>query len=110
MISQADLFARACASLDTGRTENLGGLALEGRSRKPTQAEASAWAAVMSAAAGALDDAVRAVDQALRLEPDNDAFRQVRISILRRLAAERVAEQHAEMRARRSVFGRFGRS
>ncbi|MGI8792773.1 MAG: hypothetical protein ACR2H3_06315 [Acidimicrobiales bacterium] len=109
MITQADLFARACTALDTNRVENVGGLALEGRSRRPSQAEASGWAAVMSIAAGELDDARRAIEQALRLEPDNDAIRQVRISVLRRVATERVEREKAATRERRSILGRLRR-
>ena len=109
MITQADLFARACAALDTDRLDNLSGLALEGRSRKPTRAEAAAWSAVLSAATGDLADAQQAVQQAMSLDPGNDAIRQVRLSVMRRVATQRVEEQKAMARERRSIFGRMRR-
>lgn len=109
MITQADLFARACAALDSGRFDNLAGLALEGRSRKPTQAEAAAWAAVLSAASGHLQEAEEAVQQALALDEGNDALRHVRLSVMRMVATERVEQQKAMARERRSIFGRLRR-
>lgn len=109
MITQADLFVRACAALDAGRLDNLAGLALEGRSRRPTEAEAATWSAVVSVASGHLASAQEAVQQAMELEPTNEAIRHVRISIMRRVATKRVEEQKALARERRSMFGRLRR-
>ena len=107
MITQADLFARACAALDSGRFDNLAALALEGRSRRPTQAEAAAWAAVLSAASDHLDEAQEAVQQAVALDADNDAIRHVRLSVMRLVATARVEQQKDMARERRSIFARM---